>query len=546
MIRTTGTCTSFACTFFLLSQLLGCGTPADAAPSDASIDMSTIMIARDAGPDARRDAITANAFSCSQNVNRTCGTGLSCKLSGRCSPGEHGENVSCRMLPQVEIGDSFDYVYGEGDALYQGTGKVISSTGTSICENRVGVIGAQVGSANACDPNSANSCDPCSNCRVLGASPEGSVTGCIADCVPQDGCNPCDEGLACIDNPFSAFNGGCWTGCSTDEACRLYREDTDRNGEISGELRFPDGGVPDGGFPDGSVLPPADKQRVTTRADVRCDTSTRRCTHDGKPGASAGDRCEADWDCEAGGVCILGSSDIGGPFCTKARCDSPSRACAGGDRCLAYSTRLFMCTDNCTVGGEAAMPERRLGATGGGAGCRAGWMCRPGAVSPGNSGCWLGNYNDVTTNNIGSPCEDATDCYSPFGYGECVNNFCIVRYCEGVRGVPSDICGVSNRRCVNAGTASFCVRTCTTANDCEAPLACAPGETPDVRFCAPFCANTSECRAGESCSIRVGETVGRCIAQATDGGIRPADAGVADSGTPSSDVAPLNDAAAGE
>ena len=51
-----------------------------------------------------------------------------------------------------------------------------------------------------------------------------------------------------------------------------------------------------------------------------------------------------------------------------------------------------------------------------------------------NGGCIPGEFNAVTTPNIGEPCEDDSECWSPFGRGTCIqftngHSMCTVRDC---------------------------------------------------------------------------------------------------------------------
>jgi hypothetical protein len=126
-----------------------------------------------------------------------------------------------------------------------------------------------------------------------------------------------------------------------------------------------------------------------------------------------------------------------------------------------------------------------------------------------NGGCIPGRYSAITTSNVGSGCTSNADCYSPYGYGACVDpGICMIFDCAAP-GIPSTVCGTGNQ-CVDlGGPDSVCTKSCTSATECPTGSACADVDasaiTPDV--CWPACATSADCRAGETCSA----TTGTCI-----------------------------------
>jgi hypothetical protein len=178
------------------------------------------------------------------------------------------------------------------------------------------------------------------------------------------------------------------------------------------------------------------------------------------------------------------------------------------------------------VGKEPA--DLRTGVEGHGDGCRAGYRCHYNGGPGADSGvCVGGNYNDVTTNNIGQTCETNADCYSPFGLGYCIQyqvsntevlpGICTLFDCAAP-GLPTDVCG-DKSVCVSQGEdtdETNCERTCKDASECGKGFACTDGDgdsgTP--KTCIPPCETDADCRNGEKCIIQnAGSTVGLCRLQ---------------------------------
>ena len=105
-----------------------------------------------------------------------------------------------------------------------------------------------------------------------------------------------------------------------------------------------------------------------------------------------------------------------------------------------------------------------------------------------NGGCVPGNYNAVTTNNVGDACGADADCYSPYGYGRCVSwtgGHCTIVDCAAP-GIPSGVCGTGNQ-CVTESGVSFCLSECTTSTDCRSGYTCRDHDSSSTtpRVCYP-------------------------------------------------------------
>jgi hypothetical protein len=274
----------------------------------------------------------------------------------------------------------------------------------------------------------------------------------------------------------------------------VSREDTNMNGMIE---RFD----VDAGTGDRLVYHP-DSQAT-------CDPNTYRCAHPGTPGAVAGGPCVFNEECEANGRCLDELRfDFPGGYCSKYRCDFEGNACAGtGSVCNSRGVGFPACLTGCTLGTGVTQgdPSTYLNNT---QGCRTDYTCvwdgRSAAV-PMNGGCLPGEYNSVTTPNVGAPCTTAADCYSPFGQGVCLRTgypggYCSVLDC-GTVGMPADMCG-DGAACVALGSSLLCLSSCAVAEDCRLGYACGDIDgMPDTlgKACFSDCVDTAECRTGETC-----------------------------------------------
>jgi hypothetical protein len=356
---------------------------------------------------------------------------------------------------------------------------------------------------SSCDPSEPNGAQGCGTngvCSIESQSSTSAEVACRVACDPSNTSTGCDrDGYTC---DFSAHD--CVPSCRVDAECRLLSMDS--NGD----------GVPEYAY--------------DTQSRAVCDQTTGRCTHSGGS-ATIGAACQRSEDCSGDSICIADGTDVEGQdfpdgFCTRRGCDISGRDCESGSVCESLrpganaSATEVLCLTRCTVGAEPS--DLRLGPSGHGAGCRAGYACRynggPGAES---GACVGGVYNAVTTNNIGSACKSSDDCYSPYGAGTCLSyglpdgsgspGICTVLDCYSP-GLPDDLCGSGNE-CIGAGAdQSQCAHTCKSANDCPTGYACADddSDTTTAKTCYPVCLTDDDCRSNQTCKLYAGEMVGAC------------------------------------
>jgi hypothetical protein len=357
---------------------------------------------------------------------------------------------------------------------------------------------AGFGTAQACDPRATGMAQGCGSCGVCIPMEftNGVATVCREKCTPSATVSGCSR----PEYTCGFSSGACVEGCSSDDECRVYAKDNDGDG-----------------FSDGLVYDSASASS--------CDMATRRCKVAGKAGAQAGDPCVRDDDCEADGLCLTeGAGDQELPFtggaCTKTGCKVAGLECAGEGKCIVPRSwdQPFgtMCTHECVQGTEPM--AQQLGAAGHGQGCRTGYMCSWNGVADDPKGtCLPGNYNAVATNNVGATCDPtmrSADCYSPFGHGRCMTfgsqlgeaSFCTVFDC-GTPGLPETVCGAGNTCLELDDEFSACFKTCTSAAQCGAGLACVSLGDSQPSVCTFGCEVNSECKTGEMCARS-----GACIA----------------------------------
>jgi hypothetical protein len=362
--------------------------------------------------------------------------------------------------------------------------------------------------ATSCDPTlapDAQRCGPTGACVLVDGFAE-TIVGCRPRCVPSATKSGCDRsGYTC-----SFEVEACVEGCQSDEECRLIVVDNNNDGM-------------------------ADSAMYDDKSRSVCDTDTFRCTHPGTASGVTADPCVRQDDCEPDGQCIDPLSsvvglDFPGGYCTKVGCDVKGRECAGDGAVCArlrpwsnVSIGPLVCLQSCAVGAE---PEAdRMGVKGHAKGCREGYRCHYNGTSGTDNGvCVGGNYNAVTTSNLGVTCASNSECYSPYGLGGCLTlsvngmapatGMCTVTDCAAP-GIPADICGKNGVCHALSGDQTFCAQNCTTAADCPASYACADDDNdPSTsRICYAACRADADCRAGqETCEIATGATAGQCVA----------------------------------
>jgi hypothetical protein len=330
-------------------------------------------------------------------------------------------------------------------------------------------------------------------CGVCAARFPGEADICLKACLAEADTNSaCRDGYEC-----NLFTNACDTGCVSDDECRVF---FNQNQELV----------------------------YDTESVLFCNLETHRCENPGTPGASAGDSCTLDRECEARGRC-LDEEFFGFPggYCSKVRCDVDP--CAGDALCANLGLGVPLCAQSCQVGSGAVEgnPATYINNT---QGCNDEYTCFwVGLPDDPLGACIPGEYNDVSEYNIGDDCVEASQCISPFGQGacgdadfvcsligeppgNCLTGFgCTMLDCA-VPGMPEDVCGDDAECIVDSTTGlSLCLERCVSADTCLPGAACADLDGDDLTLdsvCLPFCADDTECRAGEICN-----NSGECTAQ---------------------------------
>jgi len=333
-----------------------------------------------------------------------------------------------------------------------------------------------------CSAENSSACaELCGVCVPRFADADICLRGCRAD---VDTNSTCRDGYQC-----DLLLDACDTGCSADDDCRVF---IDQNNEFA----------------------------YDTESTFICNPDTKRCENPGSPGAEAGIACTNDQECEARGIC-LDEETFGFPggYCSKIRCDIDP--CAGDGICANLGLGVPLCGEICEVGSGATPgdPSTYLNNT---QGCSEGFTCFWGGTPDDPSGaCVPGEFNDVSTNNIGAECSNSSTCYSPFGQGTCgdpdfvcslvgeapgtcLTGFgCTVLDCA-VPGMPEDVCGADSECVIDSNSGlSLCLAKCSSAEGCLAGAACADFDGDPMTLdsvCLPFCEEDSECRPGEFCN----------------------------------------------
>lgn len=353
------------------------------------------------------------------------------------------------------------------------------------------------GSPASCNPAASlgeQGCGEDGVCDAVGRTAQGFIVGCRKACDPAAEASGCREGYTC-----GYSDEYCSEGCLNDTDCRVAPIDTNDDGVY-------------------------DQLGYDSASNVTCDKATARCVHPAGAQAS-GQSCMRDDECAENGVCIVEGAQVAGltfpeGHCTRPGCTFAANECDNGTVCESLRPWFFesptepLCFERCKVGAEAE--NLRVGPEGHGDGCRTGYRCHYNGGTGAESGvCVGGNYNAVTTNNIGQTCETNADCYSPFGLGYCLTyqfgnevlpGICTLLDCAAP-GLPPNVCG-ENNICVSASTPDAltdetqCEHTCKTAADCGMGFACtdADEDATTPKTCIPPCRTDADCRMNEKCT----------------------------------------------
>lgn len=484
---------------------VGCGDD-DRAPGDAGTRTDGFIIPIDGNvtdtgtgmPDAGRDMGAP-----------TCAVGRACDVARGCNPA----SLACQEELAFTQGGPMDepvYLPDGGTTSYPGlyfqdgycTNAVISSAAS-----REGMPGACILNPEDDTPG-MDGCPACAKCISLGPDRDGNnIVQCYQRCEPTAATNPCRDGYTC-----DFGEKVCIFGCQSDQECQLYRADTNMNGEI--EREGPMGG------------PSPDRLTLDIAGGATCSATTGRCTQPGTAGVSAGVTCERDSQCEQDGRCL---TQFEGGYCTKFGCDV--LGCAGAGKCLDVGGGTNICSQGCKIADDPG--DAATGVGGGDDDCRDGYACFwDGTSTPAvaiNGGCLPGNYNDVTTENIGASCIDPDgpagdrssdeQCWSPYGLGRCIFSeeiaTCSILGCSNL---PADACGTGNACVSLSAETSICLRTCTAATDCSADMGRAaygctdltPGDMDTTKHCFPGCSTNADCNTGYECNGASATALGAC------------------------------------
>ncbi|MCS6799500.1 MAG: hypothetical protein NZ898_13420 [Myxococcota bacterium] len=466
----------------LLAVGWGCGSShvprPDATVLDATADIPMPT-------DASASDESAASDTGADGAAPACGVGSPCTRHAECA--SLGPGAIC-------LAETTEVLGGPGDRI----------EGHEPIERRLWIGGYCTRIApiaeGGCDPDVPDSCCEAGGARCLSVDPDARgrrQSACVQSCTPREDDNDvCRDGYAC-----EPIVRGCVAGCSTDEECRVHREDTDGDGYVT---------------PPRPGRPSPDRLVYDPRSTARCDRRTWRCTHDPPPGASAGDACVRDADCEVGGICLREPPWRDG-YCTRVGCDAPGVRCAPGGHCQSRFVGVAVCLGDCVVADhpDPFAPHRT---------CRPGYRCvwdgMGGTDDSRNGGCVPGEFNDVREPNVGARCDTSAECYSPFGAGICLKQWgdvetagtCTVIDCAAP-GVPADVCG-PGAACVEVDAESrlsICLALCDRADQCADGMACAALPVRGGRACVPFCRFDGECRSTERCEIGMGGDSGHCV-----------------------------------
>jgi hypothetical protein len=482
----------------------------------------------DAGPMIRIDSGGPGDGGGGADANRAdagppdrCGTGQPCDPARGCAAAGHSCQENLGGTAGGEANDPIDGAPAGVTTIDQ------PLFGAGYCTTAMVNLGMNPPSCDLSNDPMMPSCPECARCESLGNVGGIDRTFCARECTPSITDDPCPDSAR---GNYTCTLGSnfCLDGCNNDDQCRVFRIDSNMDGEIAA--------------PEAGVVA-VDRLEYRDGANHRCDMATDRCIHDGLAGAQAGDTCTWDGECEERGDCIYfeGWHDLAEPtpgrgYCTKFGCDVPGNACAGGQKCQSrgFGDGFFLCLEPCQVGLNEGMPTDPDYEYAFAQGCRPGHRClwdgssAMGAADGGS--CIPGAYNDVRTVNIGDACTDDTTCYSPFGAGRCLGvlrgdpDTCTVLDCAAP-GIPADICG-AGATCMQLGGDSLCRRTCTAATDCgtgteacmPAAIAAMLGLMTAEAICSPLCFGMTQaeadmqCRAGQTCGgeFMPGMALGSC------------------------------------
>ncbi|MCG8555429.1 MAG: hypothetical protein MJD61_09115 [Proteobacteria bacterium] len=502
-----------SCVLTVALACVGCSCGDDetgGAPGDSGaglVDASTDAGMGSDGATVQQDAGMSDSSAASCEVVRGVTVG------GRCS-GTCANRLSCEPFTRlttgvIDLGGAPPGMGGDGgvpdaagvDAMAPDAGPMIPACGEPVpAETGFEFPVFQGGlCTQECNPDNSDACGPCAVCTnlfLLGSEPLGTRDSrCRPVCTPSlTGRGGCPEGYAC------SIYGVCLNACTQgSNACKITGRDLDRDGRA--EL----------------VLDPS--------LPSICDSATGLCS---TPMAKPGDPCQADSECAPYSLCMVDREGQG--RCVSGGChEELGLACAPGEICDQRLHPAGICLKECTLGAEAM--SLQLGVGGHGQGCAASEACRWTAagdpsmplLAARHGSCQPANYNDVQAPNIGAPCTQDSECYSPYGLGVCwfrsprvaQSGYCAVIDCasgnsiDGILpGLAADrpVCPESDGLCVvranrdNEPIGTICLKTCADPSDCLAGYGCVQlSSEPSPKLCLLECNSDADCHMGASC-----------------------------------------------
>lgn len=405
----------------------------------------------------------------------------------------------------------------------------------------------------ACDPDDEmeTACGDCGSC----IEPFADTSICLRDCTPS----VTDNDVCRDTHQCSLTEGVCLPfGCNSDEECRVARQDT--NGIAGIQTPTLCTASPE---QCGDSAANFDNLVYDTASAAVCNPETFQCSGaPSTPGASGGDNCTMDSDCEEDGFCIEeggscttdgtvdcinddqctaaitgeatdGTCDISwtGGACIKLGCDVVGNECANDGVCQERGLGVTACLAGCTVG-DGADPEDPAtwidpATADGGCGLNYGcfWNGVGGHGVANNGVCLPTTFNDITESNVGSVCDTSDECYGPFGQPRCIRfggpldefGICSVNDCTAPLFDPAstaNVCGGDNP-CANFGSAEdpfgLCLERCVSGDDCEGEnIACRDDVLEDTNVCFVGCAMDEQCPTGQTCVGATAEESGTC------------------------------------
>ena len=199
-----------------------------------------------------------------------------------------------------------------------------------------------------------------------------------------------------------------------------------------------------------------------------------------------GDKCVANADCGAAGLC---AADVpGGGYCTQ---DCTTTACPSGASCVALSATQKLCLRACQ----------------GTSGCRTEQLCQSNLCLPkctADSDCASSNC-DVSSglcgaSRVGRTCSADADCGQAPAF---CDTSAAGGYCSLPCGGPTNSTCPAGSNCTSAGV---CLLACQDASGCRTGSLCMADGT-GAKSCTPACQSNADCGAGLRCDTGSGACV---------------------------------------